>query len=209
MANDVLIGATNQFNFPELPNGVFDHIGNAFYLVDDIKIEKVILSCGEINDLEISLIEKLKNRRIAYSKEMDSTYEMIYGTWHFLDTINYDNENDNSLVTYLKYYDYTFLFMGDVLSVVENNIIKKYQLSKIDFLKMGHHGSKTSSGKKFINYIKPGYDLISVGRKNKYGHPNKETLENLKGFIIYRTDLIGTIKLIINKNKVFFENYSP
>lgn len=74
---------------------------------------------------------------------------------------------------------------------------------------MGHHGSKTSSGKKFINYIKPWYDLISVGRKNKYGHPNKETLENLKGFIIYRTDLIGTIKLIINKNKVSFENYSP
>ena len=43
---------------------------------------------------------------------MDSTFEMIYGTWYFLDTINYDNENDNSLVTYLKYYDYTFLFMG-------------------------------------------------------------------------------------------------
>ncbi len=112
MANDVLTGATNQFNFPELPNGVFDHINNAFYLVDDIKIEKLILSCGKINDLEISLIEKLKNRRIAYSKEIDSIYEMIYGTWHFLDTINYDNENDNSLVTYLKYYDYTFLFMG-------------------------------------------------------------------------------------------------
>lgn len=134
---------------------------------------------------------------------------MIYGTWHFLDTINYDNENDNSLVTYLKYYDYTFLFMGDVLSVVENNIIKKYQLSKIDFLKVGHHGSKTSSSKKFINYIKPGYGLISVGRKNKYGYTNKETLENLKDYIIYRTDLIGTIKLIINKNKVSFENYSP
>lgn len=85
------------------PHVNFEHIGNAFYLIDNIKIEKVILNCGEINDLEISLIEKLKNRRIAYSKEMDSTYEMIYGTWHFLDTINYDNENDNSLVTYLKY----------------------------------------------------------------------------------------------------------
>lgn len=85
------------------PHVNFEHISNAFYLIDNIKIEKVILNCGEINDLEISLIEKLKNRRIAYSKEMDSTYEMIYGTWHFLDTINYDNENDNSLVTYLKY----------------------------------------------------------------------------------------------------------
>ena len=140
---------------------------------------------------------------------MDSTYEMIYGTWHFLDTINYDNENDNSLVTYLKYYDYTFLFMGDVSFVVENNIIKKYQLSKIDFLKVGHHGSKTSSGKKFINYIKPGYALISVGRKNKYGHPNKEALENLKNSIIYRTDILGTLEFTIVDDKVTVKNYSP
>lgn len=94
------------------PHVNFEHIGNAFYLVNNIKIEKVILNCGEVNDLEISLIKKLKNRRIAYSKEMDSTYEMIYGTWHFLDTINYDNENDNSLVTDLKYYDYTFFIYG-------------------------------------------------------------------------------------------------
>lgn len=99
--------------------------------------------------------------------------------------------------------------MGDVLSVVENNIIKKYQLSKIDFLKVGHHGSKTSSGKKFINYIKPGYALISVGRKNKYGHPNKEALENLKNSIIYRTDILGTLEFTIVDDKVTVKNYSP
>ena len=79
----------------------------------------------------------------------------------------------------------------------------------MDFLKVGHHGSKTSSSKEFINYTKPGYALIRGGRKNKYGHPNKKTLENLKGYIIYQTNLIETIKLIINKNKVSFENYGP
>lgn len=140
---------------------------------------------------------------------MDSIFAMIYGTWYFLATINYDNENDNSLVTYLKYYDYIFLFMGDSSFMVESNIIKKYQLSKIDFLKVGHHGSKTSSSKEFINYTKPWYAFIRGGRKNEYGHPNKETLENLKGYIIYQTNLIGTIKLIINKNKVSFENSDP
>lgn len=160
------------------PHGNYDHIGNAFYLIDNIKINKIIFNNNDFNELETSLIEKLKKKRIAYSKGMDSTFEMIYGTWYFLDTINYDNENDNSLVTYLKYYDYTFLFMGDASSMVESNIIKKYQLSKIDFLKVGHHGSKTSSSKEFINYTKPGYALISVGRKNKYGHPNKEIFEN-------------------------------
>lgn len=68
--------------------------------------------------------------------------------------------------------------------MAESNIIKKYQLSKIDFLKVEPHVSKTSSSKEFINYTKPWDVLISVGRKNKYCHPNKETLENLKGCII-------------------------
>ena len=190
------------------PHGDYNHIGNVFYLIDNIKINKIIFNNNDFNELETSLIEKLKKKRIAYSKEMDSTFEMIYGTWHFLDMIDYDNENDNSLVTYLKYYDYTFLFMGDSSFMVESNIIKKYQLSKMDFLKVGHHGSKTSSSKEFINYTKPWYAFIRGGRKNEYGHPNKETLENLKGYIIYQTNLIGTVKLIINKNKVSFENYS-
>lgn len=191
------------------PHGDYNHIGNVFYLIDNIKINKIIFNNNDFNELETSLIEKLKKKRIAYSKEMDSTFEMIYGTWHFLDMIDYDNENDNSLVTYLKYYDYTFLFMGDSSFMVESNIIKKYQLSKIDFLKVGHHGSKTSSSKEFINYTKPWYAFIRGGRKNEYGHPNKETLENLKGYIIYQTNLIGTVKLIINKNKVSFENSDP
>ncbi len=190
-------------------HGDYDHIGNAFYFIDNIKINKIVFNNNDFNELETSLIEKLKKKIIAYSKEMDSTFEMIYGTWHFLNTTNYDNENDNSSVTYLKYYDYTFLFMGDASSMVESNIIRKYQLLKIDFFKVGHHGSKISCSKKFINYIKSEYVIISVGRKNKYSHPNKETLENLKGCIIYLTDLMETIKLIINKNKVSFENYSP
>ena len=169
---------------PMSSHGNYDHIGNAFYLINNIKINKIIFNNNDFNELETSLIEKLKKKRIAYSKEMDSTFEMIYGTWHFLDTINYDNENDNSLVTYLKYYDYIFLFIGDASSTVESNIIRKYQLSKIDFLKVGHHGSKTSSSKEFINYTKSWYAFIRGGRKNKYGYPNKETLENLKGCII-------------------------
>lgn len=169
---------------PMSSHGNYDHIGNAFYLINNIKINKIIYNNNDFNELETSLIEKLKKKRIAYSKEMDSTFEMIYGTWHFLDTINYDNENDNSLVTYLKYYDYTFLFMGDSSFMVESNIIKKYQLSKIDFLKVGPHGSKASSSKEFINCTKLWYAFISVGRKNKHGYSNKETLENLKGCII-------------------------
>ena len=101
------------------------------------------------------------------------------------------------------------MFMGDASKLKEEDIIKKYKLAKIDFLKVGHHGSKTSSSKEFINKIDPKYSIISVGRKNRYGHPNKETLEVLKDSNVYRTDTLGTIEIKINKTEVTFTNYSP
>jgi len=83
----------------------------------------------------------------------------------FLDTSGYNNENDNSNVIYLDYHNYKFLFMGDVGVEVEENIIKKYNLKDIDFLKVGYHESNTSSSQDFINIINPKYCLISVGKK--------------------------------------------
>lgn len=64
---------------------------------------------------------------------------------------------------------------------------------------MGHHGSKTSSSNEFINKINPKYSIISVGKKNRYGHPNKVVLDNLKQSKIYRTDQDGSIMFKINK----------
>ena len=75
--------------------------------------------------------------------------------------------------------NYHFLFMGDASSVREKEVLLKYNLPDIDVLKVGHHGSKTSSSKEFISVIKPEYGVISVGKNNRYGHPNKEVLENL------------------------------
>ena len=72
------------------------------------------------------------------------------------------------------------MFMGDASSTNEKEIMNKYNLPNIDVLKVGHHGSRTSSSKEFINEIKPKYSIISVGKNNRYGHPNKEVLENLK-----------------------------
>ena len=70
------------------------------------------------------------------------------------------------------------MFMGDASITTENEIIDKYNLADIDVLKVGHHGSKTSSSKEFINEINPKYSIISVGKNNRYGHPNKEVLNN-------------------------------
>ena len=91
--------------------------------------------------------------------------------------------------------------MGDASSLTEREILNKYNLSKIDVLKVGHHGSKTSSSVEFINDINPKYSIISVGKNNRYGHPNREILDNLKESIIYWTDIDGSIMFKIKNNK--------
>ena len=191
-----------------ISHGDYDHIGNAFYLVDNIKIEKVILNCGEVNDLENDLIKILTKNQIKYYtciKELNINGNKL----SFLQTGKYDNENDNSNVIYTELNGYKFMFMGDASKLKEEDIIKKYKLAKIDFLKVGHHGSKTSSSKEFISKINPKYSIISVGRKNRYGHPNKEVLDNLNNSKIYRTDQDGSIMFEIKNNKLKIETYSP
>jgi len=90
--------------------------------------------------------------------------------------------------------------MGDAGKEVEKDILEKYNLKNIDFLKVGHHGSNTSSSENFINSISPKYSLISVGENNRFGHPRDEVLDILKNSKIYRTDLDGSIEINLNKN---------
>lgn len=191
-----------------ITHGDYDHIGNATYLVDNFKIKNVSFNYDTYDDLEKSLILKLDQKKIKYEKEIKSL-ETKYYTFNFLNSSLYDNENDNSLVTYFKYLDYTFLYMGDASSTRETDIIKKYNLESITFLKVGHHGSKTSSSKEFIKTIKPLNAFISVGKNNRYGHPNKETLSVLSSSNVYRTDLMGTIEVEIDKRGYKIKNYEP
>ena len=85
------------------------------------------------------------------------------------------------------------MFMGDASSITKQEILSKYNLPNIDVLKVGHQGSKTNSSIDFINEINPNYLIISVGKNNRYGHPNKEVLNNLNNSKIYRTDQDGSI----------------
>ena len=97
------------------------------------------------------------------------------------------------------------MFMGDASITTEKEIIDKYNISDIDVLKVGHHGSKTSSSESFIDEINPKYSIISVGKNNRYGHPNKEVLDNLENSKIYRTDIDGSIMFKIKNDKLKIE----
>jgi len=83
---------------------------------------------------------------------------------YFLNNKDYGNENDNSSVIYTEFSGYKFMFMGDASSTTKKEIMSIYNLPNIDVLKVGHHGSKTSSSKYFINEINPKYSIISVGK---------------------------------------------
>ena len=183
-------------------------MGEAINLVNNFKVEKVIFNCGEFNDLENELIKVLDKKKIPYYsciKQLNIDNNKLY----FLNNGNYDNENDNSSVIYTELNNYKFLFMADVGVVVEEDLIDKYNLQDIGVLKAGHHGSRTSSSKEFINRINPKYSIISVGKNNRYGHPNKEVLDTLDESKTYRTDQDGSIMFKIKNNKLKIEICSP
>ena len=183
-------------------------MGEAINLVNNFKVEKVIFNCGEFNELEQDLIKALDKKKIPYYsciKELNIDGNKLY----FLNDKDYDNENDNSSVVYMKFNNHKFLFMGDAGVEVEEDLIEKYNLQDIDVLKVGHHGSKTSSSKNFINEINPKYSIISVGKNNRYGHPDKEVIDNLIDSKIYRTDKDGSIMFKIKNNKLKIETCSP
>ena len=191
-----------------LTHGDYDHMGEAINLVENFKVEKVIFNCGPYNDLENELIEVLDKKKIkyySYIKELNVDNNKL----HFLQTKEYDNENENSNVIYTKLNGYRFMFMGDAGVEKEKDILEKYNVSKIDVLKIGHHGSKTSSDKNFIDETNPKYSVISVGKNNRYGHPNKEVLNNLDNSKIYRTDRDGSIMFKIKNNKLKLKACSP
>ena len=183
-------------------------MGEAINLVNNFKVEKVIFNCGEFNDLEKNLIRVLDNKKIPYYsciKELNIDDNKLY----FLNDKDYGNENDNSSVIYTQFNNHKFLFMGDAGVEVEEDLIKKYNLKNIDVLKVGHHGNKTSSGKAFIDEINPKHSIISVGKNNRYGHPNDGVLDNLEDSKIYRTDQDGSVLFKIRKNKLKIETCSP
>ena len=191
-----------------ISHGDNDHIGNANYLINNFKVKNVSFNSGKYNELETALIKLLKYKNINYFKDTDKKYNNKI-SYSYLNTEEYNNENDNSSVVYLKIYKYSFLFMGDAGVEKEKDILDLYSLSNIDFLKVGHHGSNTSSSREFIDVVKPRYSIISVGKNNRYGHPKGEVLNNLKKSKIYRTDKDGSIIFRIKNNKIKIQTCTP
>ena len=109
----------------------------------------------------------------------------------------YEEINDYSAVLKLTYGDNKFIFMGDAEKLSEGEILSSSADVSVDVIKVGHHGSSTSSSKEFLDKVSPKTAIISVGKNNDYGHPHKEILAEFKkrSYTVYRTDIDGTIVL--------------
>lgn len=143
--------------------------------------------------------ESLKNYVKIYNIQ-DEAFDVISDNdLFFYNLNNYNNlwneENDRSLVIYLSFYGKNFLFMGDAPKKIEKKIVEDYPNLKIDYLKVGHHGSNTSTSEELISTYKVKEAIIQVGKNNYYHHPNQETIALLNEYNvkIRRTDIDGTI----------------
>ena len=171
--NCVLIDTGSKFNYHKLRKTLFskgiykidyliishddeDHNGNIDNLMEDFKIEQIILTGKDFSFGNIN--------------------------YHHLDLGKYEEDNDNSLVYHIKIDDYDFLFTGDLSKKVENRIDEIYGPLKIDFLKVSHHGSYTGTSPYLIGNILPEYAIISTN--GKYDHPSDETIETLNSYLV-------------------------
>ena len=198
-----------------------DHISGFYFITQYFNIKNILANGDKNKDTEIykNIEEKfekqnLKDKEIFVncgdkinSRDLDKPKIFILHPRQ--NNLSSNDTNENSVVALLIYGKYSFLFTGDADKFVEKNLFKeidncflvddinfiKENLRDLTVLKVSHHGSKTASGEEFIKILKPEYSIISVGEKNRYGHPNQETINVLEKYSknIFYTNRNGNI----------------
>ena len=193
-----------------------DHMSGLLEVLENYHIENILWT-GVLKDTaEFKEWEKLigeEGSRITIAKAGDKIvlgdpekeYIEILFPFESLEGKEAFDANNTSVVSKLVFGDISFLFFGDAYKSVEKELIEKGIDIDAEVLKVGHHGSKTSSSPKFIENVSPEFAVIQCGKDNTYGHPAPETLEVLGnyGINIFRTDLEGDIKLTVKNNKLY------
>ena len=158
-----------------------DHSGEIKNILESMKVKEVAATKGTLKDPEI--LEQLSSEERTELVEISPVETLTYPT---KDTIalhpvnEVESNNNHSLTLYVKIGNDWWLFTGDLEIEGESTLIKKYPNLRTDYLKVAHHGSGTSTSHAFLEHIEAEHALISVGRKNQFGHPNKEVLERLE-----------------------------
>ncbi|ACA45804.1 MBL fold metallo-hydrolase [Clostridium botulinum] len=179
-----------------------DHIGGMPKVIEEFEISnfyapKKTANTKIFKDMILQL--KKKNLKINVAKKGISLDLSNNSSLDFLAPVkdNYENTNDSSAVVKLTHGNTKFLFTGDAEKTSEKDILNSNEDLSSNVLKVGHHGSHSSSSKEFLDKINPKIAIISCGKNNDYGHPHKETMKELnkRNIEVYRTDIDGNIVL--------------
>ena len=186
-----------------------DHIDGLDTVINRFQIGAVYLpDKSHTSKTFQDLVTAVKNKQLTAVKAAAGVKIVDEGDLEvsFLSPVSesYAELNDYSAVVSLKYKNVSFLFTGDAEYTVENELLSV--MGHYDVLKVGHHGSNTSSTANFLKKVSPNYAVISVGKDNSYGHPAEQVLNRLERFhaTIYRTDLNGTVIAVSDGENIEF-----
>ena len=162
-----------KLNYVLLTHGDYDHLGDIMYLNDNFLIEKIKINQGAQTEIEKNL-NKLSKTTTSKQDEV-----ITLGNYKIIElNKKWSEENSASSIYYVIHKNLNILFLGDATKKVEKYILNTYNL-KVDILKLGHHGSNTSTSKRLLRELTPKLALISVGKNNRYNHPSIEVLNRL------------------------------
>ncbi len=183
-----------------------DHIGGLDDIILSFPIGTFYMPKVQTNTKTFEdVLDAAMEKGIAItSPKIEDTYQVGKANCTFLSSkIDKSNLNLSSLVIHMTYEGQSFLFMGDAEK--ENEEAKFWP--QVDVLKIGHHGSKTSSSKAFLKQTNPQIAIISLGKDNIYHHPSQEVIARLEQINtqIYRTDVSGTILLLCDGKNILIE----
>lgn len=189
-----------------------DHIGGLIGVVENYDIGKIYMpDVVHTTKTFENLLLAIQNKgyKISKAEAGDRILDKEGLSIHILApeiNVSVDNLNNYSIVLRLDYGKNSFLFTGDAESQSEETMINKGYGLKSDVLKVGHHGSSTSTTDEFLNKVEPKYAVISCGKDNRYGHPHEEIIAKLtnKNIKIYRTDMDGNIIATSDGEKITF-----
>ena len=206
----------NKLDYGFVSHLDLDHYGGFVSLIQNdkiLEIYKPTLDSTLVMDVRFETFLRERGVKINYynSQELDFENCRIYVLSN-----NETNEvyklssNNRSGILKLVYGNSSFLFTGDAESRVENIFLNDYQnFLDVDVLKIGHHGSRTSTTEKFLSYTSPKYALISSGIKNRFGHPHPSVISRLtnKDIRIFRTDELGAVLLISDGENIVVKEW--
>lgn len=194
-----------------ITHGDIDHSGGAKDIINSINIENMFMPQGIIeSEEEYQEIKELAEKQeVQMPKvEVDQEFSLDVASFKIISVKNnIDCEpNDSSIVIRLNYLNTNYLFMGDATTDIEDEI----ECDAVDVLKVGHHGSGSSTSTEFLEKVQPKYAIISAGNHKGYNHPSEEVLERLRNFgirdeNIYITKNQGTIWVTSDGNNISIE----